>query len=51
MFVMKRIWAKNLGKQIHTDGTLDEAQYARIKQVPQVSVLNKRISYDLQHVL
>ena len=51
MFVMKRIWAKNLGRQIHTDGTLDEAQYARIKQVPQFSVLNKRISNELQHVL
>ena len=51
MFVMKKVWAKNLGNQIHTEGTLDEAQYARMKQVPHVSVLNKRISYDLQHVL
>ena len=51
MFVMKDVWARRLGGRIHTDGTLNEAQYARKGQVPQNGVLNKRMSYNLQHVL
>ena len=35
---------------MHEEGTLNKAQYARKEQVPQNSVLNKRISYDLQLV-
>ena len=48
---MKVVWAKELGGKMHEEGTLNEAQYARRKQVAQNSVLNKRLSYDLQLVL
>ena len=51
MFVMKDLWAKSLGRKVDKEGTLNEAQYARRRQIPQMGVLNKRISYDLQHVL
>ena len=51
MFVMKKFWAKKLGGNIYKEETLNKAQYARRGQIPQNGVLNKRMSYDLQHVL
>ena len=51
MFVMKVVWAKELGMKMHEERTLNEAQYARREQVAQNSVLNKRLSYDLQLIL
>ena len=48
MFVMKAVCARELGRKMHEEGTLNEAQYARREQVAQNSVLNKRLSYDLQ---
>ena len=29
MFVMKVVWAKELGRKMHEEGTLNEGQYAR----------------------
>ena len=51
MFVMKKVWARDLGNKVHKEETLNRAQYARKQQVPQNSVLNKRVSYDLQLVM
>ena len=51
MFVMKDVWAGSLAKNIMAADALNEAQYARKGQIAQMSVLNKRLNYDLQHVL
>ena len=51
MFVMKHIWARGLGDRITEDNSLNESQYARKGQIALNNVLNKRISYDLQHTL
>lgn len=51
MFIMKIVWAKGLGDRIENDGTLNGSQYARRGQVAQTSILNKRMSYDLQYVM
>ena len=51
MFVMKHVWARNLARRVDEADGLNQAQYARKGQVAQMSVLNKRLSYDLQHVL
>ena len=51
MFVMKHVWARTLAKNIQMYDCLNQAQYARRGQVAQTSVLNKRVSYDLQLTL
>ena len=51
MFVMKFVWAKTLSTNIHNSKKLSEAQYARRGQIAQMSVLNKRLSYNLKLVL
>ena len=51
MFIMKHVWAKGLGDKITEEKLLNESQYARRGQVAQNNVLNKRLSYDLQHTL
>ena len=48
MFIMKKTWAKDIGRKIHREDTLNKAQYARKGQVAQNNVFNKRMSYDLQ---
>ena len=51
MFVMKHVWARELAKKIYKSKILNQAHYARKGKIAQTSVLNKRISYDLQLVL
>ena len=48
---MKYVWAKALADNIKRSGQLHKSQYARSGQIPQMSVLNKRLSYDLQLTL
>ena len=48
---MKDFWAGQLARNINASGALNEAQCSRRGQVVQMSVLNKRLSYDLDHVL
>ena len=51
MFVMRKVWARDLANRVAKAKGLHQAQYARKGQIAQMSVLNKRLSYDLQLTL
>ena len=51
ILVMKSVWARNLAQNIQRSKSLDQAQYAQRGQIPQASVFNKQIRYDLQLIL
>ena len=51
MYVMKYVWARRLARNIKESGRLNKSQYARSGQIAQMSVYNKRLSYDLQLIL
>jgi len=51
MFIMKTVWANNLGDLMQAKDTLTKIQYARKEQVTQNGVLNKRLRYNLQLVM
>ena len=51
MFMMKIIWGNKLAANIYKNKSLNPSQYARKAQIPQMNVLNKKLSYDIQLVM
>ena len=43
MFVMKAVWARKLGRKMHDEGTLNEAQYARREQVAEKKCAEQKV--------
>ena len=51
IFIMKIVWGKHLARNVSKDDSLNHSQYARRGQIAQNNVLNKKLTYNLQHVL